>query len=44
MLGGAIAVIALDETFGVTEVIGGLLVIAGLLVTRLSKKTPAAAH
>ena len=44
VLGGAIAVIALDETFGVTEVVGGLLVIAGLLVTRLSKKAPAAAR
>jgi drug/metabolite transporter (DMT)-like permease len=44
VLGGAIAVIALDETFGVTEVIGGLLVIAGLLVTRLSKKAPVSAH
>jgi drug/metabolite transporter (DMT)-like permease len=43
VLGGAIAVIALDETFGVAEVIGGLLVIAGLLATRLSK-TSAAAH
>ncbi len=40
VLGGAIAVLALDETFGVAEVVGGLLVIAGLLVTRLSKKAP----
>lgn len=43
VLGGAIAVIALDETFGVVEILGGVLVIAGLLVTRLSKGfTPAA--
>lgn len=38
VLGGAIAVLALDETFGVSEIVGGLLVIAGLLVTRLSKR------
>ncbi|HEX2089310.1 MAG TPA: DMT family transporter [Actinomycetota bacterium] len=37
VLGGLIAVLALDERFGVVEIVGGLLVIAGLLVTRLSK-------
>ena len=37
VLGGLIAVLALDERLGVVEIVGGLLVIAGLLVTRLSK-------
>jgi drug/metabolite transporter (DMT)-like permease len=37
VLGGLIAVLALDERFGGVEIVGGLLVIAGLLATRLSK-------
>ena len=37
VLGGLVAVLALDERFGVVEIVGGLLVIAGLIVTRLSK-------
>ena len=41
VLGGAIAVIALEEAVGAAEIVGGILVIAGLLVTRLSKKGPA---
>jgi drug/metabolite transporter (DMT)-like permease len=41
VLGGAIAVLALDERFGATEIVGGLLVIAGLLVTRLGKESGA---
>lgn len=41
VLGGAIAVLALDERFGIAEVTGGLMVVGGLLVTRLSK-TPSA--
>jgi drug/metabolite transporter (DMT)-like permease len=40
VLGGAIAVLALDERVGVEQAIGGLLVVAGLLVTRLSPKVP----
>jgi drug/metabolite transporter (DMT)-like permease len=38
VLGGAIAVLALDERVGVEQVVGGLLVLAGLLVTRLSRQ------
>jgi drug/metabolite transporter (DMT)-like permease len=38
VMGGAIAVLVLDERVGVEQVIGGLLVVAGLLVTRLSRK------
>ena len=38
VLGGAIAVLALDETVGVTQLVGGLLVVIGLVVTRLSPK------
>ena len=37
ILGGAIAVVALDERVGPAQVVGGLLVVAGLLVTRLSR-------
>jgi drug/metabolite transporter (DMT)-like permease len=37
VLGGAIAVVALDERVGFEQVVGGLLVVAGLLVTRLSR-------
>jgi drug/metabolite transporter (DMT)-like permease len=40
VLGGAIAVLALDERVGPAQVIGGLLVVAGLLVTRLSRLAP----
>lgn len=42
ILGGAIAVLALDEGVRLEQVIGGLLVLAGLLVTRLSRDTSAA--
>jgi drug/metabolite transporter (DMT)-like permease len=38
VLGGAIAVLALDEHVRVEQVIGGLLVLAGLLVTRLRRR------
>ena len=45
VLGGAIAVLALEERFGIAEVIGGVMVVGGLLVTRLGKTSPArAAH
>src|SRR5918992_8262 len=37
VLGGAIAVLGLDEHVGVEQVIGGLLVVGGLLVTRLHR-------
>jgi drug/metabolite transporter (DMT)-like permease len=40
VLGGAIAVLGLDERVGLAQVIGGVLVLAGLLVTRLSPKVP----
>ena len=43
VLGGAIAVLALDDRVGIAQVVGGLLVLAGLLVTRLSRGTPAEA-
>jgi drug/metabolite transporter (DMT)-like permease len=42
VLGGAIAVVALDEHVGVVEVVGGLLVVAGLMVTRLGRRRAAA--
>jgi drug/metabolite transporter (DMT)-like permease len=42
ILGGALAVIALDETVRPEQVIGALLVVAGLVVTRLSPAKPAA--
>lgn len=41
VLGGAIAVLALDERVGLAQVVGGLLVVAGLLVTRMSREAPA---
>jgi drug/metabolite transporter (DMT)-like permease len=41
VLGGAIAVLALDERVGFEQVAGALLVVAGLLVTRLSREAPA---
>jgi drug/metabolite transporter (DMT)-like permease len=41
ILGGSIAVLALDERVGIEQVVGGLLVLAGLLVTRLSREAPA---
>jgi drug/metabolite transporter (DMT)-like permease len=37
ILGGAIAVIVLDERVGPEQLVGALLVVAGLLVTRLSR-------
>jgi drug/metabolite transporter (DMT)-like permease len=40
ILGGTIAVVALDEPVGAAQLIGGLLVLAGLLVTRLSRLAP----
>jgi drug/metabolite transporter (DMT)-like permease len=40
VLGGAIAVLALDETVTVPQLVGGLLVVIGLVVTRLSPKVP----
>ena len=40
VLGGAIAVLALDERVGFEQAVGGLLVLAGLLVTRLSRQGP----
>lgn len=42
VLGGAIAVIALDERIGVAQIIGSLLVLAGLGITRLGQGTPQA--
>ena len=41
VLGGAIAVLVLDERVGSEQVIGGGLVVVGLLVTRLSRTAPA---
>ncbi|MFN2525138.1 MAG: DMT family transporter [Actinomycetota bacterium] len=43
VLGGAIAVIVLDERVAVEQIIGAAIVVAGLVVTRLSRPTPAAA-
>ena len=43
VLGGAIAVLGLDEHVGVEQVIGGLLVVGGLLVTRLNRGTAVSA-
>jgi drug/metabolite transporter (DMT)-like permease len=40
VMGGAIAVLALDEPVRVEQVVGGLLVVVGLVVTRLSPKVP----
>ena len=40
VLGGAIAVLALEERLAAEQVVGGLLVLAGLVVTRLSPKRP----
>src|SRR5918999_4140831 len=37
VLGGAIAVLALDERVGFEQAIGGLLVVAGLVVTRVGR-------
>ena len=37
ILGGAIAVVVLDEVLHVEQVVGSLMVVAGLVVTRLSK-------
>jgi drug/metabolite transporter (DMT)-like permease len=41
VLGGAIAVLALDEHVTAEQIVGGILVIAGLVVTRLSRPAPA---
>ncbi|MGH2736222.1 MAG: DMT family transporter [Actinomycetota bacterium] len=41
ILGGAIAVIALDERVALEQVVGSLLVLAGLLFTRASRRAPA---
>jgi drug/metabolite transporter (DMT)-like permease len=41
ILGGAIAVLALDEQVAAEQIVGGILVIAGLVVTRLSRPAPA---
>ena len=43
VLGGAIAVLALDEALSPEQVVGGLLVLAGLVVTRLAPKRGAEA-
>ena len=40
VLGGTIAVLALDERVGPAQLIGGLLVVTGLVVTRLSRAAP----
>jgi drug/metabolite transporter (DMT)-like permease len=40
VMGGAIAVLALDERVGVEQVAGGVLVVAGLVVTRMSRAVP----
>jgi drug/metabolite transporter (DMT)-like permease len=40
VMGGAIAVLALDETVAAPQLVGGLLVVIGLIVTRLSPKVP----
>jgi drug/metabolite transporter (DMT)-like permease len=40
VLGGAIAVLALEETVAAPQLVGGLLVVIGLIVTRLSPKVP----
>jgi drug/metabolite transporter (DMT)-like permease len=37
VLGGALAVVALDEHLGIPQAIGAMLVLAGLLVTRLMR-------
>ncbi|MGH2787829.1 MAG: EamA family transporter [Actinomycetota bacterium] len=37
VLGGAIAVLALDERVGAEQVVGSVLVVGGLIVTRLSR-------
>jgi drug/metabolite transporter (DMT)-like permease len=41
VLGGAMAIIGLNEHVAVEQVIGGLVVVAGLVVTRLSRLKPA---
>ena len=41
VLGGAIAVVVLDEPLRAEQVVGALLVVAGLVVTRLSRTTSA---
>jgi drug/metabolite transporter (DMT)-like permease len=41
VLGGAIAIIGLNESVAVEQVIGGIVVVAGLVVTRLSRLKPA---
>ncbi|MQB01622.1 MAG: EamA family transporter [Actinobacteria bacterium] len=41
VLGGAIAVVGLNESVAVEQVAGGLVVVAGLVITRLSRLKPA---
>jgi drug/metabolite transporter (DMT)-like permease len=43
VLGGAMAIIGLNEDVAVEQVIGGMVVVAGLVVTRLGKLKPAEA-
>jgi drug/metabolite transporter (DMT)-like permease len=40
ILGGAIAVLVLDERVGYERILGGLLVLAGLFVTRVKRRQP----
>lgn len=44
VLGGAMAVVALDEGVRAEQVVGGLLVLAGLLVTRLGRSEKTSTH
>jgi drug/metabolite transporter (DMT)-like permease len=44
VLGGAFAVLGLDESIGFEQVVGSLLVVAGLVVTRVSRVDPAKAR
>jgi O-acetylserine/cysteine efflux transporter len=44
VLGGAMAVVALDEGVRAEQVVGGLLVFAGLLVTRLGRSEKTSTH
>jgi drug/metabolite transporter (DMT)-like permease len=43
VLGGAIAIVGLNESVAVEQVIGGVVVVAGLVITRLSRLKPAEA-
>jgi drug/metabolite transporter (DMT)-like permease len=44
VLGGAIAVLVLNEAVTIAQAVGAALVLAGLVVTRLSRRKPADAH